>query len=222
MTENSWAGRLPAVKSKADLVYDSLRAAVADGRLRPGERINMDELARNFGVSKIPVREAVKRLESEGLLVSRVHSGVSVAEVDKNEMRGVFLAREAIEGLVGRLAAENADEHLLARLSAVQDQMRDALDRGAVDELPSLNSAFHRALATASGYRILAELTEQLLLTIRRYRLVAPVDTMNWRAVVSEHDEIIAALRSGDAEAAAEAARAHTSSQARHEVVDED
>ncbi|MEU6825429.1 GntR family transcriptional regulator [Streptomyces atriruber] len=218
MTEKTWTGRLPTVKSKADLVYESLRSAIAEGKLRPGAKVNMDELARDYGVSKIPVREAVKRLESEGLLASKVHAGVTVAEVDLTEMRGVFLAREAIEGLIAGLVAEQPGNSVIPNLEEIQKAMREALDEGAIDRLPELNTSFHRALASATGYRILDELTEQLLMTIRRYRLVAPIDTMNWRAVVEEHDTIIAALRAGDAAAATEAARAHTAAQARHEV----
>lgn len=85
---------------------------------------------------------------------------------------------------------------------------------GATEQLPELNSDFHRALSEASGYRILAELTEQLLLTIRRFRIASPVDTQNWQAVVEEHDAIIEALRLGDPAGAAAAAQAHTISQA--------
>ncbi|WP_163013823.1 GntR family transcriptional regulator [Streptomyces sp. S1] len=210
------------MKSKADLVYDNLREAIVGGGLRPGERINMDELARMFGVSKIPIREAVKRLESEGLVVSRVHSGVSVAEIDRHEMRGVFLAREAIEGLVGQLAAENPGEELVTELDRIQARMGEALDAGEIDSLMGLNSEFHGALAAASGYRILTELTEQLLVAVRRYRIVAPVDDMNWRSVLAEHEAIIEAVRRGDPEAAAAAARAHTNSQADHEIATQD
>ncbi|MER8037330.1 GntR family transcriptional regulator [Streptomyces hydrogenans] len=218
MNAMRWAGRLPLVKSKADLVHENLRAAIAGGELPPGARINMDELARNYGVSKIPVREAVKRLESEGLVVSRVHSGVTVSEVDKEEMRGVFLAREVIEGLVCRLASERADTALIEELEAAQEAMRTALAEAAIDALPELNTRFHHALATASGYRILAELTEHLLLTIRRFRITAPMDAENWRAVVEEHDAIVRALRRGDATEAALAAQAHTAAQSRHET----
>ncbi|MFC8094553.1 GntR family transcriptional regulator [Streptomyces sp. NPDC057301] len=217
MSAKEWAGRLPPVKSKADLVYESLRAAIASGELRPGERVNMDELARTLGVSKIPIREATKRLESEGLLVSRVHSGVTVAEVDKSEIRGVFLAREAIEGLVGRLAAQNADAGLITALEDIQRAMRAALAARGDQALSQLNTEFHRRLAAASGYRVLAELTEQLLLTIQRYRIIAPKDRMDWRSVVEEHDIVIEALRGGDPDAVAEAMRAHTASQSRLE-----
>ncbi|MGW4055308.1 GntR family transcriptional regulator [Streptomyces sp. NPDC004779] len=206
------------MKTKADLVYENLHSAIAKGALRPGAKLNMDELSREFGVSKIPIREAVKRLESEGLLVSKVHAGVTVAEVDLHEMRGVFLAREAIEALVAGLAAERADDALIANLEATQGAMREALERGDVPQLAELNTSFHRALAGAAGYRILGDLTEQLLLTVRRYRLTAPVSEANWRSVIEEHDAIVDALRTRDPAAATEAARAHTAAQARHEV----
>ncbi|WP_432093404.1 GntR family transcriptional regulator [Streptomyces sp. bgisy100] len=217
MGQKEWAARLPVAKSKAELVYDNLHTAIVGGALRPGERINMDELARNLGVSKIPIREAVKRLQSEGLVVSRVHSGVMVAEIDQKEIHGVFLAREAIEGLVGRLAVDNVSAKLLADLQRVQRSMRKQLDKGEVESLPELNADFHRILAEASGYRILVELTEQLLLTVRRYRLVSPTDEQAWWTVVDEHDAIIEALRGSDAEGVAEAVRAHTVSQASRE-----
>ncbi|GLY87984.1 GntR family transcriptional regulator [Actinoallomurus iriomotensis] len=220
MASKGWAGPLPAVKSKVDLVYDNVRAAIAEGDLEPGERINMDELARALGVSKIPIREAIKRLESEGLVVSRAHAGVVVAPIDRTEMRGVFLAREAIEGLVGRLAAERVTDAVLEDLERIQQEMRAELDRGAVDRLPELNSGFHRRLAEASGYRILGELTEQLLFTIRRYRLTLPAGEQNWHSVADEHDTIIQALRRKDADAVAVAARAHIISQAGQEVAE--
>ncbi|ALO05937.1 GntR domain protein [Streptomyces venezuelae] len=218
MTVNKWTRRLPSAKSKADLVHERVREAIADGDLRPGERINMDALARTLGVSKIPVREAVKRLESEGLVVSRVHSGVTVAEVDQAEMRGVFLAREVIDALVGRLAAQNVEEGLLVELDAVQARMSADLHKGDVTRLPELNAEFHSVLARASGFRVLVELTEQLLLTVRRYRVAAPLDMANWHAVVREHARIVGALRSEDAALVAEAMRAHTEAQSRHEV----
>ncbi|MFR9798844.1 GntR family transcriptional regulator [Streptomyces sp. MS06] len=222
MVEKAWATRLPAIKSKADLAYESLHEAIVAGHLAPGERVNMDELARNLGVSKIPIREAVKRLESEGLLASRAHSGVVVTRVDKTESHGAFLAREVLDGLVARLAAERADDRLLADLQGVQDRMRGALRTKDTDELHRLNSEFHRLLAEASGYHILAEVTECLLVTIRRYRVTAPRDIPNWSAVIAEHDEIVDALRRRDSVAAEAAAKAHTVSQVGHEIEGQD
>lgn len=215
MTVQRWARRLPAVKSKADLVYDELRSAISSGELRPGERVNMEELGRTFGVSKIPVREAVKRLESERLLVSRAHAGVTVAEVDHDDILGVFLARQAIEELVARLAGQRSDPALVDDLTAIQDTMRSLLDAGSTSGLSGLNSRFHGRIAAASGYRVLVDVTEHLLLTIQRYRLVTPHDEAAWRSVLEEHDTVIESLRAGTPEAAAEAAREHTLSQSR-------
>ncbi|MFK0195130.1 GntR family transcriptional regulator [Kitasatospora sp. NPDC090308] len=215
----TWAKSLPPVKSKADLAYESLHRAIADGDLKPGERVNMDELSRALGVSKIPIREAVKRLESDGLLVTRPHAGPVVAGVDAAEMRGVFLAREAIEALVAELAAARITEDRLAELADVQARMTAALDAGTTERMAELNSRFHGVLAEAAGYRVLAELTDQLLLTVRRYRVAAPLDTGSWEAVVAEHEVLLTAVRSRDPRAAADAARAHIRSQADQEPV---
>ncbi|MEU9856643.1 GntR family transcriptional regulator [Streptomyces sp. NPDC047974] len=218
MNAQTWAGRLPVVKSKADLVYDSLRAAIASGELRPGERINMEELGRTFGVSKIPVREAVKRLESENLLTSRVHTGMTVTEVDPDEIRGVYLARQAIEGLVARLAAEGGDALLVDDLTTAHEAMLRAMEEDDEQALSRLNTEFHRRIAAASGYRVLADVTEQLLLTIQRYRLIIPRRDADWRSVLAEHEAVIEALRTGGPDAVADAARTHTTSQARREA----
>ncbi|QKW17732.1 GntR family transcriptional regulator [Kitasatospora sp. NA04385] len=218
MGENSWAKSLPVVKSKADLAYETLHGAIARGDLKPGDRVNMDELSRVLGVSKIPVREAVKRLESDGLLVARPHAGVTVAAVDVAEMRGVFLAREAIEALVAGLAAERVTDGALAALEGAQADMRAALAGGELAAMAELNSRFHGLLAEAAGYRVLAELTDQLLLTVRRFRITAPMGEREWASVVEEHEALLAALRSRDVRAAEDAARLHMRAQADHEV----
>ncbi|MFI5527108.1 GntR family transcriptional regulator [Kitasatospora sp. NPDC051853] len=204
-------------RSKAGLVYDSLRRAIVEGDLAAGQRLNMDEIARSLGVSKIPVREAVKHLEADGLLVSRAHSGVSVAVLDAAEMRGVFLAREAVETLVAALAVERITAAGLEELESLQARMRSALDQGEVGPLAELNSRFHSELARAAGYRVLTVLTEQLMLTVRRYRVNSPLDPEDWRAVITEHEEILTALRGRDPRAV-EATRAHIGARADHEV----
>ncbi|MET9397126.1 GntR family transcriptional regulator [Kitasatospora sp. NPDC002965] len=214
----SRAERDPAAKSKTDAVYESLRDAIVQGKLKPGERINMNELARTLGISKPPIREAVKRLEADRLLVSRIHAGATVAPIDVAEMRGVFLARETIETLVAQLAAERMDDTRFAELEDTRQAMRDALDAGTLEKMAELNSRFHQTLAQSAGHRVLHDLTEQLLLTIRRYRVTVPMGDRDWRSVVTEHDVIMDALRRRDPVAAADALRAHIGSQAVHEV----
>lgn len=204
--------------SKSDQVYDYLRDEILNGKIPPGERLSMDGLARRLGVSKIPIREAMQRLETHGLVQQRPHVGPAVAPVTRHQLRGVYLTRQAVEPLVARLAAETISETQLIELDRVQMSMRQHLVDDALTEMSGLNSAFHQTIADAAGYEILDDVTSRLLMAIRRYRAVAPLDGSDWRDVITEHDAIIGALRHHDPEAAATAAHHHASSQAEQEL----
>lgn len=208
---------LPLLPSKADQVYDLVRERILDGAYAPDSRLNMDAIAKELGVSKIPVREAIGRLESQRLVVSRPHAGPQVASLHAAELVGIYLARERIDALVAELAATRADGPALRHLDEIQAAMETALVERDVKQLADLNASFHLALASASGFEILGELTGQLLLAIRHHRSVEPLDVSNWTSVVTEHAALIASVRSGDAAAAAAAAAAHATSQSRQE-----
>ncbi|BCJ37048.1 GntR family transcriptional regulator [Actinocatenispora thailandica] len=209
---------LPAVPSKADLVYEHISAEILNGALQPGQRLSMDALARTLGVSKIPIREAMLRLESHGLVVQQQHAGPTVARISAHQLRGVYLARQEIEPLAARLAAPLIDATALDRLDRLQMSMREHLLAGRLAEISPLNSAFHETVAQATGFEILVEFTERLLTAVRRYRVSAPLEADNWRRVIAEHDAIVTALRAHDADAAAVAARTHAASQADHDT----
>lgn len=205
--------------SKADLVYDHVRQRILTGELQPDQRLSMDALARELGVSKIPIREAMQRLESQGLVVQQQHAGPTVAAVNKQQLAGVYLTRQAIEPLAARLAAPTITESALDGLDRVQMRMREHLLEDSLEELSQLNSAFHVAIAEATGYQILIDFTESMLLSVRRYRVVEPLNRDNWRNVIAEHDAIVAALRAHDPDAAAAACLRHTASQFDHEML---
>lgn len=203
--------------TKTDQVHDLLRDRILSGELRPGTRLSMDALARELGVSKIPVREAVGRLEAHGLVTTRAHVGPTVAEVDPQQLRGAYLARGALDPLIARLAAQDATEAGVAELAAIQQSMRDAL---AVDDrvaLADTNARFHSQLAGMSGYAILAEISASLLMAVRRYRVVDPLTIDNWATVVAEHESLLAAVTARDGDAAEAAGRLHATSQAGHD-----
>lgn len=195
--------------SKADQVYEQICAAIFAGRLKPGDRVNVDEITRDLGVSKIPVREAMERLETRGLIVQTPYAGASVAPVSLREWRGVFLVRVELEGLAARLAAEMMTETELAELEAAHAEMVALHAAGQLDLMSAQNRRFHRIIGRAAGYRTLEELVEQVLLTVARYRAVIELDPMVWRQVLDEHAEILEALASRDPELAAAAAQAH-------------
>ncbi len=208
-----WLSRFGApikpTPSKADQVYDQISAAILAGRLKPGDRVNVDEITRDLGVSKIPVREALQRLEAQGLIVQTPYSGARVAPVSLREWRGVFLVRNELEGLAARLAAEAMTEADFAALRAAHDEMAALLADGQLDQMSAQNRRFHRIIGKAAGYTTLEELVEQVLLTVARYRAVLELDPTVWRQVLIEHEAIVTALESRDPAQAAAAAQAH-------------
>src|ERR1043165_7167492 len=131
---------LAGFQTKADLVYERLRDAILSGELKPGARVNVDALARQLGTSTIPLREAVQRLPTQGLVVQpNPHAGAQVAPLSLREMRGVYLARGALEGLAARVAATTVSDAELAELQEMHEQMRQRLVDGDHRDLSTLN-----------------------------------------------------------------------------------
>ncbi|MDQ3693570.1 MAG: GntR family transcriptional regulator [Chloroflexota bacterium] len=208
-----FGGPIAPSPSKADQVYEQICAAIFAGRLKPGDRVNVDEITRDLGVSKIPVREAMQRLEARGLIVQTPYAGARVAPVSLREWRGVFLVRIELEGLAARLAAEMMTEAELAELRAAHAEMERLHAAGRLDLMSAQNRRFHRLIGRAAGYRSLAELVEQVLLTVARYRAVLELDPTVWRQVLDEHAAIIDALASRDPAVAETVAQAHVRGQ---------
>jgi DNA-binding GntR family transcriptional regulator len=200
---------LAGFQTKAELVYERLRDAILSGELRPGERVNIDALSRQLGISKIPLREAVQRLTGQGLVVQpNPHAGAQVAPLSLREMRGIYLARGALEGLAARVAATTVADAELAELQELHEQMRSRFSRGETDGLSGLNRQFHTGIATATHYATLRDLTDLTLLRVLHYRVGVRVEPA-WGQVISEHAAILDALRRRDADEAERAARDH-------------
>lgn len=200
---------LAGFQTKADLVYERLRDAILSGELRPGERVNVDALSRQLGTSKIPLREAVQRLTTQGLVVQpNPHAGAQVAPLSLREMRGVYLARGALEGLAARVAATTVSDAELADLQQMHEQMRQRLLDGDHRDLSALNRRFHTGIADATHYTTLRELTDLTLLRVQHYRIGVRVEPA-WEQVITEHAAILDALRRRDAGQAEQAARDH-------------
>jgi DNA-binding GntR family transcriptional regulator len=202
---------LAPTASKADLVYERLSASILNGTMKPLARLNADEIARRLGVSKIPVREALQRLEIQGLVTQTQHTGASVAPLSEREIAGIRYARLALDPLVARLAAEHASDAAVARVRAIQERMRLLAARRALPELDQLNRDFHAEIARATGYDVLVDLVETTLLRVRRYRAVMPISAERWNVLLVEHDTIVEAIADRSPDGAAKAALAHAS-----------
>ncbi|MER7283163.1 GntR family transcriptional regulator [Dactylosporangium sp. NPDC000244] len=201
--------RLDGFQTKADVVYDRLRRAILAGELRPGARINIDALSRSLGISKIPLREAIQKLTGQGLVVQpNPHAGAHVAPLSLREMRGVYLARGAMEGLAARVAATTIGDGELDELEELHEQMRFQFERGRLTPMSELNRRFHTGIATATRYATLREMTDLALLRVQHYRVGVRVDPA-WGQVITEHAAILDALRRHDPDDAERAARDH-------------
>jgi DNA-binding GntR family transcriptional regulator len=191
-----------------DIVAEALRDAIVTGRLRGGERLHQDEIASKLGVSRMPVREALRQLESEGLVVFTPHRRVSVAALSAQELREIYEIRSALEVLALDLAVPRLSIKEFDRLGAVLDQMDRTSDpRRWVD----LNRLFHRTLYRASGRARLCTLIDSLRDNVERYLRIY-VSALERRAhAQAEHRRILRACRRRQSAEAKKALRAHLS-----------
>jgi DNA-binding GntR family transcriptional regulator len=195
-----------------DQVRQELQARIADGRLRPGDRIFEQDLAAELGVSRVPVREAIRMLQSEGFVdVLPRRRGVFVRGLDRQQAKELFEVREALEVYAARLAAERAEPADVAQMAEFARQARAAHQAGNVDEMSNANASFHDKLVALAGNDLLASMLEPL------HGRLAWLFRMNLEPerVCAEHEELQAAIAAGDADRAAEVAQRHVLSSRR-------
>ncbi len=191
---------MPPPRSLADDVADRLRAAIISGHFGPGERLREETLAKTIGVSRGPVREALVRLQREGLIVMRRNRGAVVARLSAEDLDEVYSLRVAIEVLAVERAAERAGGEGLARLQAIVDRIAAAVARGVeASEAAELDMAFHDELYELADHRRLRDVWLSLrpqIFILLLDRNVAVDDFRDF--VVSSHQDILDALRERD------------------------
>ena len=187
-------------------VYRRLREMILYGELTPGQAVTIQGLVETLGVGMTPVREAIRRLTSEGALVFQGNRRVSVPEMDADEWEEIAYARLAIEPELSRLAVENMGVEDITHLVSIDDQLNAAIDRGDVRGYLEHNYRFHRALYELSGAHVLLSIANMLWLrggpglrvVLGRY------GTAN---LPDKHAEALAGMRAGQPEVVAEAIR---------------
>ncbi|WP_372346259.1 GntR family transcriptional regulator [Streptomyces sp. KL116D] len=195
--------------SLRDRAYDTLRRRILEAELQPGERLVERDLAAELDVSRIPLREALRRLEADGLVLLVPHRGALVAPFTPADVRDLFDVRESLESLAARLAAERSDAAGLARLRARLDAARAATrdqDRAAI---AAANAGFHTDIVELAANPLLTSMMRPLeARTHWLFRLTAQRDPARQCA---EHEELYAAIAAGDADRAAALALDHVS-----------
>ncbi|MEQ0565040.1 GntR family transcriptional regulator [Amycolatopsis sp. NEAU-NG30] len=186
-------------------VREELRERILTGRLRPGDRLVERELAEDLGVSRVPVREAIRSLEAEGFLVVQSPRRVVVRQLARVDVEELFDVREALEGLAAGLAAARAGAAERKRLERVLADAARATARGDAARIPVLNSRFHDEIVAIAGNALLSTMLQPLE---GRLRWLTSQNE-HWADLLDEHRRLYEAIVSGDAERAKASAVEH-------------
>ncbi|MCX5104571.1 MULTISPECIES: GntR family transcriptional regulator [unclassified Streptomyces] len=198
-----------AHQSLRDRVYAELRERIIDGRYPSGHRVVERELADELGVSRIPVREAIQRLETEGFIAAQARKGAFVAPLGPAEAADFFDIREHLEALAASLAARRADRAGLRTLEKLLDRARRAAGSPRrTRELGSVHADFHQQIVVMSGNPLLQGLMAPLDGRLRRLFSLTS-EPGDGPVMCGEHELLYEAIRSGDADAAERIARRH-------------
>lgn len=192
-----------------DALVENLRDEIIKGRLRPGQKLRQEELATYFNVSTMPVREALRELEAEGLVTIAPHRGAVVTSLSAEDLEDIYDIRTNLEELATRLAVPRMDETILADLTQCVQTMADRFDDAMT--YTKLNHQFHLMIYTASGRRHLFELIELLRRRTQHY-VHAHLGVMGRRPEsIEDHRAILEACQRRDPDQAAAIMRQHLS-----------
>lgn len=186
-----------------------VRDLVIDGHLKPGEKVPEADLCRTLGVSRTPMREALKVLAAEGLLTLLPNRGAIVSRISSAEIEELFPIMGALEALAGELAAERITPAQTAAIRRDHDAMVRHYEAGEWMPYIKLNRAIHEAIFAAAGNTSLSAMYQQLLIRTHSVRFVAKKSAARWREAIEDHAKIISALERRDGKALAAVLRQH-------------
>jgi DNA-binding GntR family transcriptional regulator len=195
----------------AEAVHMTLREAILHGVLPAGQQLGEIRLASIFGRSRTPVREAILRLEAEGLAARTARSGLVVAQITREEVLEVYAVREMLDGLSARLAAQGLLPNELDHIVWINDRLRMAAEQGDAKAMIDLNIEFHEAICRGSRNTLLQEFMQRIHAWVRRFENTTMSYGGRGLEAVAEHEVLIDALRSRNPEDAERIARQHMS-----------
>lgn len=205
--ELSDEGLADPVPPQGRTAYDRLMDEIRSGRLAPGARLRESDLAARLGISRTPVREAIRRLEAEGLVVHEARSGASVRKLDHAEVMELYEMRSVLEGTAARMAARGASDVELAELKALNMEMAGAVNDP--ERTGRLNRQFHATLLNAARNRFLSRAMASLQRTLLILGPSTLADPDRAEQALQEHGRILKALAQRDMVEAELAMRSH-------------
>lgn len=192
-----------------DVVFNNIRDAITSGELKPGERLLEKQLSEKIGVSRTPIREALRKLEIEGFVEMIPRKGAMVAVISQKDIEDVLDIRACLEALAARLACHNMTDEKIANLEKAKNDFENAAAGHNVDEMAKADTAFHDLLFDSSHNHRLVQLIYNLREQIHRFRMVYLNDKKYIRDIIKEHNKLMDAIRLKDCDKAANVAHTH-------------
>lgn len=189
-------------KPLREMVYDSLKMQILTGKIVPGTRMMEIELAEEMGVSRTPIREAIRKLEKEGLVTIEPRRGAYASTITTSDIIDILEVRQDLEGLAGSFAAKSMDEDELAELVEVSRLYNDAVKEGNVADMIEYDTRFHKVIVDSCENKILVNMIEQLQEMVLRFRYIYYDDFRRASKMPAEHECIVAAIKTRDGAAA--------------------
>lgn len=181
-----------------DVVFNTLRRAILKGELKPGERLMEIALADKLGVSRTPIREAIRKLELEGLVVMAPRKGAKVASITERDLNDVLEVRKGMEVLAISLACKRITGEELEKLESIERSFQSLIESGNLTELAEMDVKFHDTIYQATNNQRLVQLLNNLREQMYRYRMEYLKDIAVRRTLAEEHKAICEALRGRD------------------------
>ena len=197
-----------------DVVFNTLREAILKGELKPGERLMELQLAAKLGVSRTPIREAIRMLEQEGLAVTVPRKGAEVAKMTEKDMEDVLQIREALDELAASRACERISEDELAELRHTMHEFEEYTKSGNLKMIAEADVRFHDIIYRATGNSKLVNMLNNLREQMYRYRVEYLKDEKNYPILIKEHSEIVDGLSEKDRDRVTAAMHRHVINQA--------
>lgn len=176
-------------------ILETIREAILKGNLKPGEKVAEPELAERFGISRTPIREAFRQLESEGYLTVIPRKGAVVAALSEQDVQEFYAIKSILEGYAAELAAHRLSEKEIDRLETINERLKQLSKEGDVKTFFRVHNEFHELFLKAAGNSKLYELIQQLGMKFNRLRMASLSVEGRMAISVAEHDKLLEAFR---------------------------
>ena len=196
-------------KPLRDVVFENLRTAILEGNLKAGQRLMEVQLAEQLGVSRTPIREAIRKLELEGLVVMLPRKGAYVANMSFKDLIDVLEIRASLEGLAASLASERLRDEDIVELERVAKEFERSVRETDIDNVLKKDVEFHEKIFLMANNKKLYHLITSLWEQVHRFRVTYVSNYEASLSLVDEHNRILEAIKSGDSESAKKYATEH-------------